>query len=96
MNDYVGKSIGANYFVGAEALGGKISFDEFGLDFKPHALNIQKTEVRIEYNNIESVSKRNTMGIVPNGMLIVTKDGTEQKFVINNRGKVIEFIMSKI
>lgn len=42
MNNYVGKSIGANYIVNMESLGGKIHFEENGLTFKSHALNIQK------------------------------------------------------
>ena len=96
INNYVGKSIGANYIVKMESLGGKIHFEENGLTFKSHALNIQKREIIISYNNIKSISNRNTLGIVPNGILVVTNDGEEHKFVINNRNKVIEFLNSKV
>ncbi len=94
-NNYVDKVILANYFRGSEAVGGKIYFDDVGLTFKSHKFNIQKGQTRIEYNQIQSVNKRNTLGIVPNGILIFTKDGTEHRFVVNNREKVIEFLRDK-
>lgn len=94
--DYSGKHIAANYFRGVEAVGGKIYFDETGLTFKSHAINIQTGETRIEYEKISEVVKRNTLGIVPNGISIFTKDGFEHKFVINNRSKVIDFLNGKI
>lgn len=93
--DYYGKSIAANYFMDFEAVGGKIYFDEHGFTFKPHALNIQTGNTRIEYKNISAIQKSNTLGIVPNGMLVFTKDGVKHRFVINNRKKVIEFLESK-
>lgn len=93
--DYCNKSIAANYFMDFEAVGGKIYFDEHGFTFKPHALNIQTGDTRIEYKNISTIQKSNTLGIVPNGMLVFTKDGMKHRFVINNRKKVIEFLESK-
>lgn len=96
MRDYIGNSILANYFKGIEAVGGKINFDETGLTFQSHALNIQTGETRIEYSQITKIAKRNTLGIVPNGISIFTKDNFEHKFVINNRNSVIEFLKSRI
>ncbi len=37
MKDYIGQSIAANYFRGAEAVGGKIYFEPTKLIFKSHA-----------------------------------------------------------
>ncbi len=96
MNDYIGKSINANYFRGIEAVGGKITFDEMGLVFKSHSFNLQTGETRIDYSQIRAINKRNTLGIVPNGIAIVTKDDINHKFVINNRNKVIRFLMQKL
>lgn len=93
--DYCNKSIAANYFMDFEAVGGKIYFDGHGFTFKPHALNIQTGNTRIEYENISAIQKSNTLGIVPNGMLVFTKDGVKHRFVINNRKKVIEFLESR-
>ncbi len=96
MKDYTGQSIAANYFKRIEAVGGKLFFDETGMTFKSHAINIQSGETRIQYDQISRISKRNTLGIVPNGMLIFTKDGFEHKFVINHREDVIAFLMNKL
>ncbi len=96
MKDYVGKKISANCFVGLEAVGGKIHFDDSGLTFKAHSLNIQKDEIRIEYADILSVDKCNTLNIAPNGIIIFTKDDFEYRFVINNRKSVIEYLNSML
>lgn len=96
MKNYVGSSIAANYFRGIEAVGGKIYFDETGFVFNSHSFNIQTGETRIDYSQITSVGTRNTLGIVPNGMVVITKDKKEHKFVIYNRKCVIEFLNSRI
>lgn len=64
--------------------------------FTSHALNIQTGNTRIEYSQIVRLAKRNTLGIVPNGLSIFTKDNFEHKFVINNRQSVIEFLQSRL
>ena len=94
--NYVYEKIAANYMRGKEAVGGWINFDENGLTFNSHAINIQRGETRIEYADIQDVKKRNTLGIVPNGISVYTKDNFEHKFVIYNREDVIEFLKSKM
>jgi hypothetical protein len=96
VKDYIGNDISANYFRGIEAVGGKIHFDKTGLIFRSHAFNIQSGETRIEYSQITKITRRNTLGIVPNGISIFTKDNFEHKFVINNRNSVIEFLQSRL
>lgn len=90
--NYIGSSILANYFRGMEAVGGKLYFYEDGMVFKSHALNIQTGETMIPYNQIVRIGKRNTLGIVPNGMSVFTREGIEHKFVINHRKNVIGFL----
>ncbi|MBO3444358.1 hypothetical protein [Clostridium sp. CCUG 7971] len=92
MKDYIGKKIQANYFRGIEAVGGHIYFDKTGLTFSSHKLNVQTGEARIEYKDINSVTKRNTLGIVPNGISILTNDNFEHKFVSYKRKLIIEFL----
>ena len=96
MKNYIGNSIAANYFRGFEAVGGKMEFDETGLTFKSHALNIQAGKTRIGYSQIDKITKRNTLGIVPNGISIFTKDNFEHKFVVKNRSSVIALLQSKL
>lgn len=94
--NYIGINIPANYFRGMEAVGGHLHFYENHMIFKSHALNIQTGEQIIEYSQMVKIAKRNTLGIVPNGISVFTKDGFEHKFVIYNRDSVIEFLNSKI
>ncbi|MFI3173910.1 MAG: hypothetical protein R3Y53_01760 [Bacillota bacterium] len=92
IKNYVGMTINANYFRGMEAVGGQIIFDELGFVFKSHSVNIQTGETRIEYLEIKDLQKVNTLGIIPNGMLLLTNDNIEHRFVIRNREKVIRFL----
>lgn len=96
MKNYTNEQIAANCIRGSEAVGGKIYFDEKGFTFKSHDFNIQTGETRIEYAHIVKIGKRNTLGILPNGISVFTKDGFEHKFVINKREEIMEFIQSRI
>ena len=95
MQDYIGQTIAASYFRGIESVGGKICFDDNGLNFQSHAMNIQRGDTRIEYSDVACLNKRNTLGFVPNGISILTKDGFEHKFIVNDRNSVLEFLHSK-
>lgn len=92
MKDYCGESISANYYRGNESVGGKLFFDETGITFKSHSLNVQTGETRIEYKDI---SKAEAKGFLT-GMSIYTKDGVEHKFVVFHRKNIIEFLNSKV
>jgi len=74
----------ANLFKGIESVGGKLYLTENQVIHKPHGVNIQGKETTIFLNEIEQISLRNTMGVVPNGLLIKTKE-KEYKFVVNKR-----------
>lgn len=91
MKDYAGQTILANYYRGIEAVGGRLTFDEFGMIFRSHAINIQTGDTRIEYRDIQKAQKRGFL----TGMSVFTKDGTEHKFVVYHRNDVIEFINSR-
>ena len=92
MKDYCGKSIAANYFRGVEAVGGKLIFDDAGITFKSHALNIQRGESRIEYKDMLEAKVKGFL----TGMSVYTKDGLEHKFVVYHRKDVVEFLNSKV
>ncbi len=93
--DYVGQSVKANYFRGIEGVGGKLIFDAMGVTFHSHAFNIQVGDTRILYKDILRVEKKRTMGLVPNGMVIFTRDGKKHQFVLWNREAVIAFLQSR-
>lgn len=76
---------GANHFKNGEAVGGKLYLLPDRLQFKSHSFNIQNHEHTIELTKIREVSFYNTLGLVPNGLAIITTDGHAEKFVVNGR-----------
>lgn len=86
----------ANLFRGPEAVGGRLKLTDRRLLFKSHNINIQTGTTEILIEQIAEVKKRNTLGIVPNGISIVTKDGAKYKFVLWRRSKIIDFINKRI
>lgn len=87
--------IAANLFRGIESVGGKLHFNENEMVFESHAINIQTGQTVIPYCEIKSVNTRNTLGLVPNGMLVTLNDGQDFKFVLWNRREVMDFIKEK-
>ena len=92
MRNYQGTTIPANYYRGWEAVGGKLIFDDFGMTFNSHALNIQTGSTRIEYRDIEHAMPKGFL----TGLSVYTKDGTEHKFVVYHRKALAEFLNSKV
>ena len=95
MKNLIGSSIPANYFRGAESVGGKLLFDETGMTFSSHSFNVRTGETRIDYADVSLVRGRNTLGIVPNGVSVFTQDGFEHRFVVNGRDDVMAFITAQ-
>ncbi len=91
MRNLIGTSIPATCFRGAEAVGGKLLFDETGMTFQSHGFNVSTGETRIDYCDILLIKERNTLGIVRNGISVFTENGFEHKFVVNGREEIIEF-----
>lgn len=75
----------ANHYQGFEAVGGKLYLLQEQLKFKSHKLNIQSHEQEIKFEHIKKVGFYNTIGLIPNGLIIETIGGKKEKFVIGNR-----------
>jgi Na+-transporting methylmalonyl-CoA/oxaloacetate decarboxylase gamma subunit len=88
--DYRGQTIGANYYRGFEAVGGVLSFDDAGMTFRSHALNIQTGDTRIEYKDIEHAQTRGMLTEIS----VRTKDGQDHRFVVFHRNDVVAFLES--
>lgn len=86
----------ANYKRGVEFVGGKIYFDDKGLIFKPHKLNFHTSEVRIDFCDIRGAEPSKTLGLIPNGLLIYTKDNKQHQFVSYSCKEIAAYIRSKI
>ena len=95
-NEQIYFNVLANLFRGAEAVGGKLKITNRSLIFESHSLNIQTGVTEIPIEQIKTAKKRNTLGIVPNGMSVITKGDIEYKFVLWNRSKIIDFINKSI
>ncbi len=74
------------------SIGGRIKVTNTKLIFKSHIFNFEKITEEIPLNNIESVHKKNTLGIIPNRMLIKLKSGVEYNFVVTGRNQLILLI----
>ena len=76
---------GANHFINGEAVGGKLYLLIDKLQFQSHGFNIQNHGLTIEIEQIKEVSFYNTLGLVPNGLAIITLSGQKEKFVVSGR-----------
>jgi hypothetical protein len=76
---------GANHFLGVEARGGYLYLTNRNLIFQPHDFNIQTEGVSIPLEEITEVKPILSLGIVPNGVAVTTRDGAINKFVVNQR-----------
>jgi len=86
----------ANLFRGIEGVGGRLRVTSRRVLFEPHAMNFQNRPVDILLSDIAEVSKRKTMGLVPNGLLIRTKSAVEYKLVVLDRERLISIIESRM
>lgn len=75
---------GANHFKG-ESVGGWLFLTEKEIIFKSHKYNIQNHELIIPYHDIVGITKKNNLGLVPNGIAIQTKCGKTERFVVWGR-----------
>ena len=85
----------ANLFRGIEGVGGRLALTTEYLLFTPHAINIQKNEELIYLKDIKQVKIIKTLGIISNGLKVVTKQ-EEYKFVVKNRKQWVTEINKQI
>jgi len=86
----------ANHFKGIEAVGGWLYLTPDEIIFNSHTINIQAHQTVIPLNKVAEVKPVLTLGIIPNGLLIKTKDGIIERFVVFNRKKWINTINNTI
>lgn len=79
----------ANLFRGFFAVGGFLYVTNQRLVFEPHALNFRGHPFELEISGVTQVKTRNTLGVIPNGVSITQKNGTEYKFVVWGRAELI-------
>lgn len=83
---------GANHFIHAEAVGGKLYLLKDRFEFVSHKFNIQNHATTIHFEDIDHVETYNSLGIIPNGIKIVRKNNSAEKFVVMGRSTWMEHI----
>ena len=82
----------ANHFKGKESVGGWIWLNSDEVIFKSHNFNFQNHQIVIPLIQIAEVKPSLTLGLVPNGLKIITINGAVEKFVVNKRKVWVEKI----
>lgn len=85
----------ANHFRGIEGVGGKLHLTTKRLIFKSHKFNIQNHELSINLTDINNVSKFKTLGVVNNGLSIITNQKTKEKFVVEQVNEWVKRLINR-
>ena len=75
----------ATYINGMRDAGGWLRVEKNGLFFINHSFSIYKGDVMIEYDSIVSVKPGKSLGVIPNRVIIETKDGVVHKFIVERK-----------
>jgi len=84
-NENIIKDGPANHFKKIEGVGGWIYLTDKKFIFKSHSFNIQRHESVIPIQEIKEAKAVLTMGLIPNGLQIITVNGNRERFVVNGR-----------
>ncbi len=72
----------ANHFLNGEGVGGWLFLTQERVLFRSHQFNIQRHELSVPLAEIAEVQPVRTAGIFPNGLLLVTRSGRQERFVV--------------
>jgi|GEM_PF-2484673 len=75
----------ANHFLNGEGVGGGLYLTNGKILFRSHKLNIQNHELALNLADIAEVRFYNTLGLIPNGLEVITANGRVEKFVVYKR-----------
>jgi hypothetical protein len=81
----------ASHFRRREARGGWLYLTDLQLLFQSHGFNLQNEELSIPLDQVLGVELCATLGIVPNGLRVLTRRGAE-RFVVQGRRSWVEAI----
>lgn len=76
--------------------GGRLYLTNKRLVFKAHLINIGDKLTVVNLADIISVKKARNMGLIPNGMKVITRDGEEHKYSVWGRKKWLASISDLI
>lgn len=96
MRDLTGTYVNANCRKDGNTYVGSLWFFSDSIEYKAKAVNSTISLGKIPYSNINEIEAANTLGIIPNGIIVKLKNSNELRFIVNNRNTVIEFLKSKM
>lgn len=96
MRDLTGTNVNANCRKGGTLYVGSLCFFTDSFEYKAKAVNSTISLGKIPYSDINEIEAANTLGIIPNGIIVKLKNSNELRFNVNNRNAVIEFLKSKM
>jgi hypothetical protein len=82
----------ANLFRGWEGVGGKLYITDRRIRFESHRWNRQPGPSEILMREVTAVGSFDNLGLIPNGMLVETKERKSYRFVVWRRQRLIELI----
>lgn len=74
--------ISANLKKSIEFVGGLLTITNKRFIFEPHHVNLQKGDVSFNIDEIMDVKTSNALGIIPNSIKIIMKQGRPRTFVV--------------
>jgi hypothetical protein len=86
----------ANHFRRFEGVGGWLFLTDHRLVFKSHSLNIQRHEISLPFDMIVHAQPGMTAWVFPNGLLVTTRDGRRERFVVEGRDEWAASIRSAV
>jgi len=75
----------ANHFKGAGSVGGHLCLTDKRLRFKSQGINTQSEECTINLSDISHVNTFKTLGLVNNGIEIITNEQVVERFVVDKQ-----------
>lgn len=82
----------ANRMRGIEGVGGRIIVTNQRFLFEAHKLNIQREPLALSLGEILEVTAANSLGILPNRLIVKCRSGEQHHFVTWSRGRIIELV----
>ena len=92
----VGKSINSSCVIDGKTFVGKLFFYDAGYKFKAESANGRIDYGLVLYSDIEKVSFKNTFGFIPNGLIVMMKNGVKYEYISMNRKAIKNFLDSRI
>lgn len=83
----------ANHLLNRESVGGWLFLTKKRLLFRSHPINVQRHELSVPLAEIAEVQPVRTAGVIPNGLRVLTRSGTDDRFVVEARRKWCDEIL---